>query len=381
MEHFVFITLLYGIRVIPITLTFRIGHLLGTIAHSLTRRYRQIVRRNLRIALYRDQPSFEEIDALTKRVFQLTGANLFSSIRTATLNPETLKKRVVVTNQHHIDDLAGSGDGCILLLAHMSNWEILAQLASLLPPGAVPGTHYRPLNNPHINHSIEKLRASQGTHLFAKRSSSHTIATFLRENGVLGILADQRAGNKAKTVSFFGRLTGFTPLPALLAKRTKAPMLGLSVKTIGVAQWELIFHPICDELTAQATASKVENILTCHIADGFWFQDRWKLDKKSPLSLPDNGENTDYPAAKTPFRALIWQDSADSPLPTIRDIRPDALLQTQCADGNTPLLEQLITLDESHLAPIEIILLSTPDSPIIAIAKKLGIPTHIYPAS
>ena len=56
------------------------------------------------------------------------------------------------------------------------------------------GTHYRPLNNALINAVVERRRRRRGLELFAKRSSTHRLSSFVRGGGAMGILADQRVG-------------------------------------------------------------------------------------------------------------------------------------------------------------------------------------------
>ncbi len=83
----------------------------------------------------------------------------------------------------------------------------------MLPEIEKTGGFYRPLNNPILNERVLREREGDGSRLFSKRDSLHHVSGFLRENGVVGILADQRVGKQGELVEYFGRLTRASPLP------------------------------------------------------------------------------------------------------------------------------------------------------------------------
>ena len=54
---------------------------------------------------------------------------------------------------------------------------------------------------------------------------------------------DQHAGDGGLWTPFFGRLASTTPLPALLARRTQAALIGFAVHTDGFARWRAVAEP------------------------------------------------------------------------------------------------------------------------------------------
>ena len=276
LQYLVFQSGMALIRVTPLPLVYQIGHKLGGLAYGKTRKYRNLVRKNLQIVLTDPTPAPKELDSLTKEVFQRTGANLFSALKTATLSEQELAKIVEFENPHLVEEATSKGKGLIFLLAHMGNWELLAQMISFLPPGIQAGTHYRPLKNPFINRAIEQQRSRLGTKLFAKRASTHLISQFIREGNAVGILSDQRTGSRGEKVEFFGQEVPCTPMPALLAKRTGAEVLALSVSTAGIGKWKMKIHSIDGLHTTANFMKALEEALRESPTDGFWFQDRWR---------------------------------------------------------------------------------------------------------
>jgi Kdo2-lipid IVA lauroyltransferase/acyltransferase len=209
-----------------------------------------------------------------------------------------------IENLELLEKEISHGKGVVLLLSHMGNWEILSRIVHLFPPGTKTGAFYRPLNNLLLDERILRRRQSDGTRMFSKRDNPHQVAAFLRDGGVVGILADQRVGLQGELTPFFGRLTRASPLPSLLARRTKSGVLAFSVQTSAPGKWRAVFHPVekphstgnC--MLALATAMKSSPV------DVFWLQERWKVYLRGGHSITDwlGGENR---GAKS-HRVLIW---------------------------------------------------------------------------
>jgi len=267
---------------------FSIGEFFGRLAYRLPLAHREIVIQNLRLA-FQHEKSRSEIEALAERVFELTGANLFSSVRIPTLSDQQLRLLFQVEGLPLIEETADLGKGIVLLAPHMGNWELLAQTNALalseFKKPILGGTHYRPLSNPPMNRLIERRRKRRGTRLFSKRASLHTLTSFLREGSLIGILADQRVGKRGKTCDFFGLPTDCSPLPALLAKRSGASLLFVHCETVGTAKWKIVYSPINGTDTTACTQA-LEKAWRSSPEDVFWLQERWKYQIKKGIIDP-----------------------------------------------------------------------------------------------
>jgi len=297
---------------LPAVTVSSLGRALGGFAHMAAKSRRRIVMRNLRIA-FADERSAGELETLGREVFKRAGANLLSALRTARLNETELAKTVRVENLHYIAEATVGGKGLIMVLAHMGNWEALAQwLPKMIPPGMPAADIYRPLNNPILDARINASRLRQGLRLFSKDQSPLAMASFLRNRGGLGIMSDQRAGRGGELVPFFGRLTSGTPLPAVLARRTGAAVLGLSLRTIAAGRWELKLHKLEGEPTTGNVMALVERMMRESPADVFWLQDRWRIEKRTPHIVPGKipraGSETSTNTKRR--RALLWADAS-----------------------------------------------------------------------
>lgn len=273
--------------------TFKAGELIGRIAFQFATKRREKLMCNLRRA-FGDEKNHDELTGLLAEIFERNGANFLSSLRAPFLNDQEIAKHMTFKGLDLFLDAANQG-GIVLVVPHMGNWEILAQALFLTKGKIEVGTHYRPLNNSLIDEVLRRRRKKRGLILFAKHDSTHRLTNFVREGGVLGILADQRVGRRGAAGIFFGRPTTCSPLPHLVAKRGKAQLVSLYCETVAPCKWEISFNHI-DEKSAQACASSLEQAWRNSPSDVFWFEDRWRLQGQKSLEFlskyPDDHQVT-----------------------------------------------------------------------------------------
>ena len=177
--------------------------------------------------------------------------------------------------------------------------------------------------------------------MFDRKEGFQKAIELLRGGGAIGILSDQHAGDQGLWAPFFDKLASTTSLPALLAKRTGAALIGIAVYTSGAARWRMVVtEPLetsgesVESLTAKANEMMAQQIRRAP-EDWFWVHNRWKTPRpnfllaryKRGVYLPSNI------AAKNlkPFRILIrasnWLGDSVISTPAVRAIkkgRPDA---------------------------------------------------------
>ena len=263
--------------------------------------------RNLRIA-FAGEKDLSEIQILARESFRRTGANLISAAHTARLSPEKLRKVLKVENIRLLEDAHTAGQGVVILLAHMGNWEILSRMIHLFPAGSRAGAFYRPLNNPLLDQRLLSRRQKDGTRMFSKRDPFHQITGFLREGGIVGVLADQRVGLTGEFVNFFGRLTRASPLPSLLARRSKSTVIAMSLTTTSPGKWKVICLPVQSPATTAHCMEAVEEIMHSSPVDVFWLQERWRPPVRGIQKAKHPGEwmPPDSGTGTKPQRVLLW---------------------------------------------------------------------------
>lgn len=375
---------------------FRFGELLGGLAWHLMPHRRNIVLRNLRI-VFAGEKNLAEIRKTARETFRRSGANLVSAAHTARLTPVELGRVIHIENLGLLEEKLATGKGVVLLLAHMGNWEILSRIVHLFPPGSKTGAFYRPLNNPLLDARVLARRQADGTRMFSKRDPFHQVTGFLRDGGIVGILADQRVGMQGEVVPFFGRLTRASPLPSLLARRAKAEVLALSLVTVCPGKWRARFLPVATPYSMENCMSVLEASMKRGPEDVFWLQERWKVYAGNHTTFTQWLDGYMGTSKKT-HRALLWLMDA----PAAWQIQPgwihpdlayEAILppdreppfwlpqQTRIvrAGDAIPPLEEIRALDQSEVLPYDFILTANFPAPLLQAARHLAIPVISLP--
>src|SRR5438874_2836860 len=325
---------------LPVRVLFAMGNIAGLVAWLLIPNYRRLARRNLEIA-FANEKSPRELRRIVRRNFQWLSANLICGLKMVSMPPEKLARYVEPENLDAVHQELRGGRPVVLLLSHIGPWELAAQLVPLSAPYARIGSPYQSLRNRYIDRDVNRRRARTGSELFDRSKGFHKPIELLRSGGLLGIFADQHAGDHGLWTPLFGRLASTSALPGLLAKRTGAVVMAAAVHTEGPARWRMIFTPRLDlsgdsvnSITAKAN-EQIEQQIRRAPEDWLWVHNRWKT--PTPNFLLTHYKRGVYVPPETPagelkpFRILIrgsnWLGDSIISMPAVRAIkagRPDA---------------------------------------------------------
>jgi heptosyltransferase II len=289
--------------------------------------------------------------------------------------PEKVLEHLEVENTESMAREFRAGVPVVLVLSHLGTWEVFAQL---MPKffGFVRGSSvYQSLGNRFIDKHVRRTRSQTGLELFDRRDGFEPVIELLRSGGGVGVLSDQHAGDHGVWTPFFGRLASTSPLPALLAKRTRAALIAAGVYTTGRARWRMVFTERFDEAGASVAAltSKINRVIEEQIRrapeDWFWVHNRWKTPEpnfllaqyKRGIYLPPGISASDL----KPFRILIrssnWLGDAVMSVPAVRAIkngRPDVQVTIAAPEKIAPVwklipeVDAIIPLPEGSLFPV-----------------------------
>lgn len=327
---------------LPLRLVFALGYGLGFLGWLFLPNYRRLARRNVEIAFGQEKSAAEK-NAIVRRHFQRLGANLLSGMKLNAMPQARVVELVQTEGAENMHRAWSAGRGMVLVLSHLSNWELLAQVLPHYFGFGRASTVYQKLGNPYLDRFVRQQRARFGLELFDRSEGFAEAIKLLREGGGIGILSDQHAGDHGLWTPFFGRLASTSPLPALLCKRTGAVLMTAALFTKKLGQWQITITPPLDQpkdtvesLTARMNAA-IEREVRRAPEDWFWVHNRWKTPRpnwllskyKRGVYLPPNLA----PGELKPFRILIratnWLGDSVISIPAVRAIkrgRPDAHL-------------------------------------------------------
>jgi len=328
------------VAALPLPFLFPFGQLLGVCTWALSGKYRRLATRNLGIA-FANEKSPRELRRFVRRHFRSLGANLLCSAKLTQMPPEKILERIEVENIEAMAREFRAGVPVVLVLSHLGTWEVFAQLMPKFVGFVRNASVYQGLGNRFIDEHVRRTRTQTGLEVFDRHDGFEPVIELLRSGGGVGVLSDQHAGDHGVWTPFFGRLASTSPLPALLAKRTRAALIAAGVYTTGFARWRMVFTERFDETGASVAVltSKINRVIEQQIRrapeDWFWVHNRWKTPDpnfllahyKRGIYLPPGIS----PSNLKPFRILIrssnWLGDALMSVPTVRAIknaRPDA---------------------------------------------------------
>src|SRR5881397_409526 len=349
------------VAALPLRLLFAAGQILGSCSWLVSGKYRRLAERNVGIA-FGDEKSPRESRRLVHRHFRRLGANLLSSVKLTQMSPEKILRRVTVENIEAMDSRFRAGVPVVLVLSHLGIWELFAQLMPKFVGYVRNASVYQKLGNRFIDAHVRRTRSRTGLELFDRKDGFQPVIDLLRSGGGVGILSDQHAGDHGLWTPFFGRLAATSPLPGLLAKRTRAALIAAGVYTNGPARWRMVFTERFDQPDASvATLTlRINQIIEQQIRvapeDWFWVHNRWKTPQPNFL-LARYKRGVQLPPGVSahelkPFRILVrssnWLGDAVMSVPAVRAIkngRPDAQVTIAAPSKIAPMWKLLPEVD------------------------------------
>lgn len=363
------------LSILPLRLLFGLGQLLGFCAWLLLPKYRHLAFRNLQIAFGKEKAP-REMRRLVRRHFKRLGANLLCGVKLSAMPMEELARHVEIENVDEVHRQLRNGKPVVFVLSHLSNWELLAQSFPSCIGYVRNSTVYQKLGNRYIDAHVRAMRSRAGVELFDRSEGFHRAIELLRGGGAIGILSDQHAGDQGLWTPFFGRLASTSPLPALLAKRTGAALIGATIFTNGRARWRFVFTRRFDAPadSVPALTAKANQIIARQIVaapeDWFWVHNRWKTPK--PNFLLSRYKRGVYvppevaPENLKPFRILLrapnWLGDTVMSVPAVRAIkagRPDAHVTIAAPEKIAAIWKLVAGIDEVLPIPEQSLLRTT----------------------
>jgi heptosyltransferase II len=321
-------------RALPLRFLFTLGQFFGGCAWLISGGYRGLAERNVAIA-FANEKSPRELRRVVRRHFQRLGANLFCSVKLTGMPPEKILRRVKVENIEAMDREFRAGVPVVLVLSHLGTWELFAQLMPKFVGYVRNASVYQKLGNRFIDANVRRTRSQTGLELFDRQDGFQPVIDLLRSGGGVGVLSDQHAGDHGLWTPFFGRLASSSPLPALLAKRTRAALIAAAVYTTGPARWRMVFTERFDEAGAHVAALtlRINEVIEQQIRhapeDWFWVHDRWKTPQpnfllaryKRGVHLPPGISAHDLKPFRIFIRSSNWLGDAVMSVPAVRAIK------------------------------------------------------------
>jgi Kdo2-lipid IVA lauroyltransferase/acyltransferase len=269
---------------LPAPLALGIGRRLGDLARLALRRRRHVTLTNLAIA-------FPDLGAdarrrLARDAWQHLGMTVVELARLLHRPLEAMLEELTLEGLEHLHGVMHEHGRALILTAHLGNWEYLAAVPRLVGyPGAIV---VRPLDSAVLDDQAVAMRRKTGVELIDKRGALRGVLEALRHGRLVAVLLDQNAARREGVfVPFFGRAASTSRSLALLALRTRTPIVPIFIRRTGVARHHVRVEPplvpaasneadeMIVELTARCTRV-IEAAIRRAPEQWLWAHDRWR---------------------------------------------------------------------------------------------------------
>ncbi len=211
------------INVVPLKLGLWLAGFAGKLVFAVLPKERRKMRENLKSAFPEKKDA--EIERIAKEVFSNLCKTAVELVSFRKLTPRTLDLWVTSDGAYEkIDRVLSKGKGVIMLASHFDNWELISAYFTL--KGYNGTVIARRIYFHKYDKFINKLRNYVGVGVIYRDDSPKKILRVLKQNAMLGILADQDVDSvDGVFVDFFGRPTYTPKAPVALALASGAPIV------------------------------------------------------------------------------------------------------------------------------------------------------------
>jgi phosphatidylinositol dimannoside acyltransferase len=232
-------------RRVPEPVAFGAAAAAAPVMRALARSQRPQLRRNLRRVL----PVADDaaLDALVADGFRSYTRYFVEAFRAADVSPADVDARTVTSGFAHLDAALERGRGVVVLLAHHGSWDMaarwaeshgyhLAVVAEVVKPRA-------------LFEKFVRLREAVGLEVVPLRRGGDVkprLAEVLAANHLVGLLSDRDLTGKGPVVDLFGQPSRVPPGPVLLARRTGAALVPITMRQLPGRRWHLQVLPEID---------------------------------------------------------------------------------------------------------------------------------------
>lgn len=262
---------------------YRLGVLLGALFDrvGLTR---DIVRNNLKIACG-GLPARDELRRFEQAYFRHFGLLVVDFLRQPLVTPDGWRESIAGDGIDRVQEVLAEGNGVICVAGHAGLWELAGHAGAC---SGVPLTSVAKLSDhPGLDAFVLGIRGAAGQRVIDVRGSMWPMKKALDRGEAVGINIDQEARQDPVFAPFFGVPAATSAAPALLHRRTGAPIVVITVHRTGPSRWEatafdVIRHAKTDDQAADVLAvtarinKAMEAAIRRHPEQWLWSHRRWR---------------------------------------------------------------------------------------------------------
>ena len=273
----------YCISRLPRSVSLVLGGWLGKIVFWFASQQRRLACEHIRQCL--DLADKRSIKTIAKKCFANLGKTVVEFMQFPRMNLKQIQQYVSFEGIQHVEAALAQGKGAIILTGHFGNWELLAASISVSVAPLTPIV--RELRSPRLNVLVSSYREKAGYSTIDRDTGVRQALRCLKNNQLLGIVADVDTTVNGVFVDFFGK-PAYTPYsPVAFALKTGAAILPSFIIRQPEGSHRVIIEPPlvlkrCDVkekelvINTQKFTEIIESYVRKYPEQWIWMHKRWK---------------------------------------------------------------------------------------------------------
>lgn len=267
------------IELLPYSCVVLLSRLFGWLTFYLYAPFRKKSLTNLTIA-YGDQISFKRKKQIAIESLQNLALTCLEYFK---LNPSFINHRVCVEDQAPLEKFLDKKQGIVFFSGHLGNWEIPFLKATQRFSGLAIA---KPVNSQKMNAFLLRKRTMFKGEIVTPKKALRAGVQALKKGFFMGIVGDQALPESSYSYPLLGKRAWTTTAPALLAYKTKSPLVVILTKRERGKHhisYSEIFHPDTTQPIAQEchklmnlAMESLERFILKNPSQWMWIHDRWK---------------------------------------------------------------------------------------------------------
>jgi KDO2-lipid IV(A) lauroyltransferase len=291
--YYIALPFLHGIARLPFPVLYLLSDALCLLLFRVLGYRKDVVLNNLRNSF--PEKSDAEIRAIAGRFYRWFCDLALETLKTLTISPAEVMERVTFPGAGVFQHFAARNQSVIIVMGHYGNWELAGARFAV-----EPGLHqlyviYHPLQNPHFERLIVRMRTRLGNRLYAMRE---TFKGMVRDRHLLtatAFIADQTPSpEKAYWTTFLNQDTPVFTGTGIIANKLGYPVIYLSIQQPRRGHYEMHAEVLVPEPGSLA-ANEINQLHTDRLQLDIrqkpdlwlWTHRRWK--HKRPTTSPAAG--------------------------------------------------------------------------------------------
>ncbi len=231
----IFAATYYGVRILPRSLCYGIGHVGAWIAWRLMPDSNAALADNLR-AIFADETE-DRLRSRALDVYRSYTRDAIDFLKALSADDAAVRQMFEIEPERvaSLQALHSAGHGIILVTGHYGNWEAGAVMMTRFLHLPLTVVAMREVS-PEVNRIRQRIRDLLGVETLEVRQSLDTplqIRRALSENRFVALLVDRHLGRDRVAVTFLGRQAWFLRTPIVMASLTGAPLVPCFIRRIG----------------------------------------------------------------------------------------------------------------------------------------------------